>query len=217
MFPSNSIGLVVTDPPYGVNYRDRNGRTIANDSADLGWIGPVFQEIFRVLKPNRFCLSFFGWNEAHRFFSAWKSCGFSVVGNIVFCKSYVSGKRYLAYRHENAILLCKGYPMLRGPILSSVQPWEYSGNNLHPTQKPLEGMSRLIESFAVPGEIVLDPFMGSGTTCVAAARRAHPFIGTEIVKSYFDAALQRLRAVAASGDQVAAVQNRPQVIPCSIP
>ena len=65
------IDLVVTDPPYLVNYRSRDGRTIRNDQSS-SWLQPAFTEIARVLKPNRFCVSFYGWNQAEKFLIAWK-------------------------------------------------------------------------------------------------------------------------------------------------
>jgi adenine-specific DNA-methyltransferase len=72
--PSASIDLVVTDPPYLVNYRDRSGRTIKNDSGDGAFLA-AFSDAYRVLKPNSFCVSFYGWNRVDEFFSAWAAGG----------------------------------------------------------------------------------------------------------------------------------------------
>ena len=57
-----SVDLVLTDPPYGVGYRDRSGRSIANDT-DLGPVLASFRDIYRVLKPDRLCVAFYGWNK----------------------------------------------------------------------------------------------------------------------------------------------------------
>src|SRR5579862_2998239 len=56
-FPSRSIDFVFTDPPYLTLYRDRSGRTVANDDQN-SWIKPAFAQIYRVLKNHRFCVSF---------------------------------------------------------------------------------------------------------------------------------------------------------------
>ncbi|MDO8466970.1 MAG: site-specific DNA-methyltransferase [bacterium] len=64
----------------------------------------------------------------------------------------------------------------------------------HMTIKPVDLMSRLIEIFSVPGQIVLDPFMGSGTTGVAALGIGRKFIGFEIEKKYFEASAERLKS-----------------------
>lgn len=66
---------------------------------------------------------------------------------------------------------------------------------LHPTQKPLELMKALIELVTLPGQVVLDPFCGSGTTLVAAAELGRRWIGMEIDEGYCRAARERLRAV----------------------
>ncbi|MEO1223337.1 MAG: site-specific DNA-methyltransferase [Pseudomonadota bacterium] len=62
----------------------------------------------------------------------------------------------------------------------------------HPTEKPLPLMSELLSDFTQPGQTILDPFMGSGTTGVACARMGRRFIGIEIDENYFDIACQRI-------------------------
>lgn len=62
----------------------------------------------------------------------------------------------------------------------------------HPTQKPSELVARLIEMFSEQGELILDPFMGSGTTAVAAIRTNRHYIGYELDKYYFDIACNRI-------------------------
>lgn len=67
--PEGSVDLIVTDPPYLVNYRDRHGRSIANDR-NSDWLKPAFTEMFRVLRRDRFVVSFYGWNHADKFITA---------------------------------------------------------------------------------------------------------------------------------------------------
>lgn len=62
----------------------------------------------------------------------------------------------------------------------------------HPTQKPLPLVSELLELFSFPGDLVCDPFMGSGTTGVAAFRLGRQFTGIEVNQSYFDIACRRI-------------------------
>ena len=64
---------------------------------------------------------------------------------------------------------------------------------LHPTQKPLELMRYMVRTYSNPGDIVLDPFMGSGTTAVACAMERRNFIGFELDENYFNSANKRLR------------------------
>ena len=63
----------------------------------------------------------------------------------------------------------------------------------HPTQKPLELLERIVLASTNPGDLILDPFMGSGTTAVACKRLRRRFIGFEINYDYYKAALSRLK------------------------
>ncbi len=72
-------------------------------------------------------------------------------------------------------------------------PWSYSGNKLHPTQKPIAAIDPLIAAFSKPGDIVLDPFLGSGTTGRSAQRLGKSFLGIELDPKYYRIAAERLK------------------------
>ncbi|EKJ4636904.1 DNA methylase, partial [Escherichia coli] len=177
-FPGNAVDFILTDPPYLVGFRDRQGRTIAGDKTDE-WVQPACNEMYRVLKKDALMVSFYGWNRVDRFMVAWKNAGFSVVGHLVFTKTYTSKAAYVGYRHECAYILAKGRPALPQKPLPDVLGWKYSGNRHHPTEKPVTSLQPLIESFTHPNAIVLDPFAGSGSTCVAALQSGRRYIGIE--------------------------------------
>lgn len=75
---------------------------------------------------------------------------------------------------------------------SSVCPVSEKKHGKHPTQKPLKILSQLIEYVSNPNDIILDPFMGSGSTCVAAHRLNRKYIGIELNKNYFNIAKSRI-------------------------
>ena len=193
----------LTDPPYLVGFRDRFGRTIAGDKTDE-WLQPACNEMYRVLKKDALMVSFYGWHRIDRFMAAWKRAGFSVVGHLVFTKNYTSKSAYVAYRHECAYILAKGRPRLPQNPLPDVLGWNYSGNRHHPTEKPVTSLQPLIESFTHPNAIVLDPFAGSGSTCVAALQSGRRYIGIELLEQYHRAGQQRLAAVQRAMQQGAA-------------
>ena len=65
----------------------------------------------------------------------------------------------------------------------------------HPTQKPLSILNELINVLTNPDDVVLDPFMGSGSTCVAAAMNGRRYIGIELSEEYYSIAKQRLSEI----------------------
>lgn len=193
--PAGSADLVVTDPPYLVSYKDRSGRTIANDDCPEKVLA-CFPGLFRVLKSDSFCICFYGWNRVDAFFRAWTDAGFKPVGHIVWQKNYASRTGFLKSCHEQAYVLAKGRPRKPAAPISDVQPWEYTGNRAHPTEKAVSILEPLIESFSRPGDLVLDPFAGSGSTLVAAALNGRDYLGIELEQEYCKLARRRLLGVA---------------------
>lgn len=218
--PDSFADLVVTDPPYGVHYQDSNGRTIANDDDPTRILG-AFTDLYRVLKPDSICISFYGWSQVDTFFRAWRRAGFRPVGHIVWAKDYASRTRYLHYRHEQAYVLAKGLPKMPEEPIDDIQSWVYSGNPDHPTQKAVRILTPLIEAFSQPGQLVLDPFAGSGSTLVAAAISGRRYLGVELEQGYCRVARERLARVHARGlqpspTQVGLDQEELELVPADV-
>lgn len=190
-FDRESVDFILTDPPYVTRFRDRQGRTVVND--DNGrWLHSAFGQMHRVLKDGGFCVSFYGWNRVDLFMDAWRAAGFRVVGHLVFRKRYASSARFLRYEHEQAYLLAKGNPARPARPIPDVLDFPYTGNRLHPTQKPVEALAPLIEAFTQPGDLVLDPFCGSGSTLAAAKQLGRDWAGIELDNGHYSTASKRL-------------------------
>lgn len=71
----------------------------------------------------------------------------------------------------------------------------YTGNRLHPTQKPVEALTPLIRTFSKPGDLILDPFCGSGSTLVAAKTLGRDWLGIELNHQHHETATARLRDI----------------------
>ncbi len=195
--PADSVDFVLTDPPYFVRYRDRSGRSMQNDgNDDTAKVLSAFPEIYRVLKPDALCVSFYGWQAIDAFMAAWKAAGFTPVDHIVWRKSYASSVRFCNRFHEQAYVLAKGRPAPPAEPFDDVQPWAYSGNRSHPTEKDVRVLKPVIQAFTQPGAVVLDPFAGSGSTSVAAALAKRRYIGIELEQKYCQLAEKRLAGVA---------------------
>jgi adenine-specific DNA-methyltransferase len=152
-----------------------------------------YRELFRVLKPDKFCVSFYGFTKAEAFLAAWRESGFESIGHLVWVKPYASNEKFVRYFHSQAYLLAKGRPRKPRLRLPDVLEWQYTGNVLHPAQNPVMAILPLIMAFSEKGDIVLDPFVGSGTTAVAAQELGRRFIGIELDPSYAAKAEERVR------------------------
>lgn len=192
--PEGSVDCVITDPPYLVNYTSRDGRGYQNDNPqDDSWLAPAFAQVYRVLKRDSFCVSFYGFPKAEAFLAAWRGAGFDPIGHFVWVKPYASAEKFVRYYHEQAYLLAKGRPRKPRLRLPDVLEWRYTGNTLHPTQKPVMAILPLVMAYSEKGDIVLDPFIGSGTTAVAAQALGRRFIGVELDPAYARQAQERMR------------------------
>jgi site-specific DNA-methyltransferase (adenine-specific) len=188
---AQSVDFVLTDPPYVTRYRDRAGRCIPNDR--FNWLRPGFAELHRILKPDSFCVCFYGWAHIGKFAAAWSAAGFRPVGHLTFPKRYTSATRFLRYQHEGAYLLAKGDPQEPPHPFGDVIEWtDYTGNRLHPSQKPITMLLPLIDTFSPPRGLVLDPFAGSGSSLLAAKMLRRDYLGIERDADYHRVASQRL-------------------------
>jgi site-specific DNA-methyltransferase (adenine-specific) len=191
---SESFDLVLTDPPYLVSYSGRWGsefEPIAGDS-DPTWVVPVYQNLFRLLKSDSLCLTFFGWPHAETFLSSWHEVGFRPVSLFVLVKRRIGLGYFSRAQHEQAYLLAKGKPNRPLTAPSDVLDWVTPFPTLHPNQKPVGAISTLLHSFSSQTSAVLDPFCGSGTTLVAAHQAGRRAVGIEIDERFCELAAMRL-------------------------
>lgn len=185
-FRSESVDFVLTDPPYLVRYEGRwDGarKQIVGDD-DPSWLEPAFKEIWRVMKPDTFCVSFYGWPHTDTFLGLWKAIGFRPVSHFAFVKAQWGLGRFTRGRHETAYLLAKGRPPKPKKAIADVIEWRRDKPKIHPNQKPVSTLTPLITSYCPQGGLVLDPFMGGGSTLRAAKDLGVPAIGIEIDKEY---------------------------------
>ncbi len=192
--PPASVDFVLTDPPYLVNYKGRWGggrRTLAGDRSP-SWLRPAFAEVWRVMKDNTFAVSFYGWPHADLFLSAWKEIGFRPVSHLAFVKNVWGFGRFTRGRHETAYLLARGRPAVPAWVTSDTIRWEREAHAWHPNQKPVASLIPLLWAFAPPGGLVLDPFMGSGSTLRAAKDVGCRAVGIEVERRYCERAARRM-------------------------
>lgn len=153
-------------------------------------------EVFRVLKQGTHCYIMVNARNLTRLQCAAEEAGFAFQNILIWEKNNVTPNRYYMQQAEYILLLRKGPARtINNPGTSNVlKVPNIIGRKVHPTEKPVELMKILIENSSQPGDTVLDPFMGSGSTGVACIENDRRFIGIEIDKKYFDIANGRCKA-----------------------
>lgn len=215
--PDNSIDLILTDPPYNISqknmiFRDyRNGKR-ADINFDYGewdydWnMIPFLEESKRVLKQYGQWLIFtseqmFGdyrkWlskNGHFKQFIIWektnplpqfRKCGYRQATEIIMWAYKEKPKKI--DQHFNFLMQKEMINIFRHPICGGNE------RTKHPTQKPVKLLEDLLKRHSFENDIVLDPFIGSGSTAVACRNLKRNFIGIEIDQKYVHMANNRLK------------------------
>src|SRR3989338_6826749 len=188
---SESVDLILTDPPYGLNKKG-----IQND-ADLSLFYSILPEGYRVLKKDSFFITFFSTKYLPELF---KDNPFQYFWQIILYCPNGSVRSSIGYtKFMSVIILKKGNPRIKKSNKDifvdtpgrKIEPEE--GYINHPTPKPTKFIKELLEMFSKDEDLVLDPFIGSGSTAVACQDINRNFIGFEINKEYCELANKRLK------------------------
>jgi len=207
--PGDSIDLVVTDPPYndlsmfsgkqggkgkllgGHDWFDND--QIPEDEFNLFFLS-VLKELHRIMKPHAHIYIFCNHKVIDRF--KWMFMRhFHYINLLVWDKVHFGLGWCYRQQHELILLGCKGKNKVKVQNKGNVLRFKRTPNNhrLHPTQKPESIISELIANSSQEGNLIFDPFAGSGTTLVAAAKLKRNFLGCEIDHRYFQMARTRLK------------------------
>lgn len=217
LIPTNSVDLVVTDPPYNVSINKNIKCNHLNITKNFGsWDYnfdpvPVLKELKRVLKPNGqiyvFCatkqipiyMDYFMENSFFRNLLVWNKTN---PAPRIDKKNWIFSNEYIIYAINEKVKVSNSTfnyashkEMFNIFITSSLQSKERLKINrkaVHPTQKPLSVLKSLIEVSSKEGDVVLDCFMGVGSTAVACKQLGRNFLGCEFDEKYLYYANRRL-------------------------
>lgn len=208
--PDKSIDLIVTDPPYKITSRGSSGTMGGYWKSDIAKKGRIFKnnnisckeylpEFYRILKEKTICYVMCNNTNLQEMMNVGVESGFSFVKCLIWEKGNKICGRYYMNCFEYIILFRKGGDrtindcgtpdILKVPIKKLK---DENGKNLHDTEKPVELMEILVKNSSNENEIVLDPFMGIGSTGVACKNLGRNFIGIEIDEKYFKIAKERI-------------------------
>lgn len=208
--PSGSVDMIVTDPPYRTTSRGGTGNSGGMCRKKIFSEGKVFDhnsiklseyipEFFRLLKDGSHCYVMSNHTNLVETLTVAQSSGFHFIKSLIWDKSNKIMGQYYMSQFEYILFFRKG----RGVKINNCGTSDLisipnkktkgtDGKNIHDTEKPVKLMEILIENSSKQNDIVLDPFMGSGTTGVACVNTNRDFIGIELDEKYFNIAKTRI-------------------------
>ncbi|MDV3427619.1 MAG: site-specific DNA-methyltransferase [Bacillota bacterium] len=216
--PDESVDLIVTDPPYKtITGGDSNGVNSERPKGMLSGNRKLFKhqklkisdwmpELFRVLKTESHCYIFTNVINMEEMLREARLAGFKLHNILGWLKNNCTPSQYYMKNCEYVLFLRKGKAKWINDIGGSKTMHEFSnkdnpitiqinniiGHKLHPTEKPVELLKFYISNSSKEGDIVLDPFAGSGSTLVAAKELNRYYIGYEIDKQYYYIDINRI-------------------------
>jgi len=211
--PTASVDMIFTDPPYGLPF-GRKSAHVAGDDATSETFRAFLPEAVRVLRPGA-CLCCCAPGGAGGHYSSetaelpvlleWSTLmfqhpGLQLICIVVWDKGMGTGWRYRSAYETVIVAARRGAPMAWygdhrvGTVLRGVR--RVGGRGKHPTEKPAALAAHFIGLHTRPGDLVLDPFCGYGSTGVAAVGAGRRFMGVEIVPAYAAEAAKRVGEVA---------------------
>jgi DNA modification methylase len=187
------VDAVITDPPYGVNKAEWD----ESFPSEAAWASMA-----AILREGGSALVFPGEQDAPDKLARMVGSGLQYQWVLVWYASNAMQFGKTGFTKKSLVWwLSKGKPTARPKMIDIFEvPIAAEANRFgHPSPKPERVMQPLVENFCAADGIVLDPFLGSGTTGVACANLGRKFIGIEINPTYFDIACTRIRAAYAQG------------------
>lgn len=204
--PDESIDLIVTDPPYKIiTGGDSDGKNSVRPKGMLAGDRKLFDvppaekwipQIFRILKNGAHCYIFTNVLNMQRMLNCCMESGFLLHNILVWEKNNCTPSQFYMKNCEYVLFLRKGKAKWINNIGESKTVHSFKniiGRKTHPTEKPVELLQFYIENSSQQGDIVCDPFMGTGATGVACSNANRRFVGMEIDVEYYKIATERMR------------------------
>ena len=197
---AETADILLTDPPYNVNYESADGKTIENDhmgdDAFLEFLTAAFSAANEFLRPGG---AFYIWHadsEGYNFRTACKNIGWKVRQCLIWNKNcFVMGRQDYQWKHEPCLYGWKDGAAhyfvddrTQSTVIECDKP---SRSKEHPTMKPVKLLALQIRNSSRMGEIVLDPFGGSGSTLIACEQLGRKARLVELDPKYCDVILDR--------------------------
>lgn len=210
--------LVVTDPPYNVDVEETAGKILNDNMSDRDFyqfLLSMFTQVENHMEDDASIYVFRADTEGLNFRKAFKEAGFYLSGCCIWKKnSLVLGRSPYQWQHEPCLYGWKKkgkHQWFSDRKQTTI--WEYDrpkSSKDHPTMKPIQLMAYPIQNSSMRGTIVLDPFLGSGSTLIAADQTGRVCYGIELDEKFVDVIVKRYIEV--TGDTEVTVQRNHEVL-----
>ena len=210
--------LVVTDPPYNVDVEETAGKILNDNMSDRDFyqfLLSMFTQVENHMEDDASIYVFHADTEGLNFRKAFKEAGFYLSGCCIWKKnSLVLGRSPYQWQHEPCLYGWKKkgkHQWFSDRKQTTI--WEYDrpkSSKDHPTMKPIQLMAYPIQNSSMRGTIVLDPFLGSGSTLIAADQTGRVCYGIELDEKFVDVIVKRYIEV--TGDTEVTVQRNHEVL-----
>lgn len=211
----NSVDLVITDPPYEIStsgagiYKQKDKKYVKelNEMKD-GFSDEILNELCRVMKKINIYIFCSQKQIIHLldYFVTKRGCNYNIISwhktnPIPACgNKYLTDTEYVLFFRERGVKVYGSFETKRtwySTPLNQADKKKYG----HPTVKPQLILNNLVLNSSQENDIILDPFMGSGSTGEAAIKNNRNFIGVEICEEYFEISKKRLRTASELNSQ----------------
>jgi site-specific DNA-methyltransferase (adenine-specific) len=205
---NDSIDCIITDPPYsGLNSKGKGGGRFdqskhhiefddMSERAFLLFIKPIFRELYRVLKLGSHLYCFTDWKQLRNMSDCLELSSFKLVNIVCWDKGHFGTGAGYRSQSEYILVFSKGMPKTFNlKNVGNVIKCKRAKDNYHPHQKPEDLLRVLIKNSTEKGDLIYDPFAGSGSGLIASKLMERNFIGSELSNEYIDIATKKYLAL----------------------
>ena len=228
LLPHNKIDLIITDPPFAINFKAKKANYNRTASRVLKGYNEIKPEDYydftfdwmsqarRILKESGSMYVFSGWNNLKDILMALDDTGFTTINHVIWKYQFgVVTKKKFVTSHYHCLYVCKNekkrkfYPFSRFKKTAKTKEgrslhykdkedvWNikreyWTGDEKTPTKLPAELIEKILQYSSKKGDVVFDPFLGSGQVVVLSKSLGRKYLGFEIVKEYYNFAKKRL-------------------------
>jgi len=228
LLPHNKIDLIVTDPPFAIDFKAKKANYNRTESRVMKGYNEIKPEDYydftfdwmsqahRILKESGSMYVFSGWNNLKDILMALDDTGFKTINHVIWKYQFgVVTKKKFVTSHYHCLYVCKNekkrkfYPFSRFKKTAKTKEgrslhykdkedvWDikreyWTGDEKTPTKLPAELIEKILQYSSKKGDVVFDPFLGSGQVAVIGKSLNRKYLGFEVVKEYYNFAKKRL-------------------------